>query len=132
MMDEIELFDLFKDQVFGDLIDLNKIYGEFTPIDWYVPSQDIWIEAKCRKEVYFTHRIQEKKYQELIKKENPWYVVQDDSGIYIYDLGQMDEPCWRNMLCTKTQFGPKELVYKSCGDLDPRKAVRFDSIFENN
>jgi hypothetical protein len=132
-MDEQDLYELFKDKVFGDLIDLNKIYGEFTSIDWYVPSQEIWIEAKCRKEVYFTHRIEQKKYNELIKKENPWYVVQDDSGIYIYDLAQLDEPCWREVWMKKTtEFGKSEYVIKSAADLDPRKRITFDSIFENN
>ena len=132
-MNEQDLYELFKEKLFGDLIDLNKEEGQYTPIDWYVPHQEIWIEAKCRKEVYPTHRIQEDKYNELIKKPIAWYVVQDDSGIYIYDLGQMPEPCWREVWMKKTtEFGKSEYVIKSAADLDPRKRITFDSIFENN
>jgi len=119
---EERLFQLIASRYTG-LVDLNK-EDSSTPIDWYWPQEDIWIEAKCRQEHYPTLFIEKIKYDKLISKKNSWYLNSTPQGIYVFVLQEMEEPYWieRKMMKTKFFSTDKDIVTKVVGELSIKKA----------
>ena len=119
---EERLFQLIASRYTG-LVDLNK-EDSSTPIDWYWPQEDIWIEANCRQEHYPTLFIEKIKYDKLISKKNSWYLNSTPQGIYVFVLQEMEEPYWieRKMMKTKFFSTDKDIVTKVVGELSIKKA----------
>jgi len=124
---EDQLFQLFRRE-YPDIIDLNE-ENEYSPVDWYIPSLNIHIEAKCRNRDFPTFYIEEIKYNKLIEYERCWYVNSDPTGIYAFDIHKFKNLVFVDKLVTKTQqFGRKELVWKSIGEI-PKQRVTY--LFNN-
>ena len=119
---EERLFQLMASRYTG-LVDLNK-EDSSTPIDWYWPQEDIWIEAKCRQEHYPTLFIEKIKYDKLISKKNSWYLNSTPQGIYVFVLQEMEEPYWieRKMMRSKFFSTDKDIITKVVGELSIKKA----------
>jgi hypothetical protein len=119
---EERLFQLIASRYTG-LVDLNK-EDSSTPIDWYWPQEDIWIEAKCRQEHYPTLFIEKIKYDKLISKKNSWYLNSTPQGIYVFVLQEMEEPYWieRKMMRSKFFSTDKDIITKVVGELSIKKA----------
>lgn len=110
------------------LVDLNK-ENKMSPIDWYYPEEDIWMEGKCRN----IHRngmfIQFDKYQELIKKEKCYYVNSTPEGIFLFNLKEMEEPVWREQNMEQSQqFKSSGRVPKLVAELPVSKAIQIDHL----
>lgn len=119
---EEQLFQLMASRYTG-LVDLNK-EDSSTPIDWYWPQEEIWIEAKCRQEHYPTLFIEKIKYDKLISKDKSWYLNSTPQGIYVFVLQEIEEPYWieRKMMKTKFFSTEKDIVTKVVGELNIKKA----------
>jgi hypothetical protein len=128
-MNEEELFRLMSTRYTG-LVDLNE-KDLHSLIDWHYPLRDIWMEAKCRDIAYNTLFIQKDKYDVLMEKENCWYVNSTPSGIYYFDLKDMEEPVWREQSMLKSTYynnGSTDVIKKLVGDLPTAKAVQIDHL----
>lgn len=113
---------------YNGLVDLNK-ENPMSPIDWYYPHEDIWIEGKCRN----VHRngmfIQKDKYEELMKKERCYYVNSTPEGIFLFNLKEMEEPVWREQNMEQSQqFKSIGRVPKLVAELPVSKAYQIDHL----
>lgn len=125
---EQQLFVLMK-IIHPDIIDLN-VQSTTSTLDWYVPSLDLYYEAKCRKYDGSTVFIQKDKWDELRKKNNARYINSTPSGIYWWDITNMEEPVFHPSSMKKSQefAGKNEYVKKEVGDLRKTKSQQIDQI----
>ena len=114
---EQDLFSLFQKR-YADIIDLN-VDNEFAPLDWYIPSLDTYIEAKCRKKDYPTIFVEKDKWDQMKQVERCWYVNSTPRGIYAFVLQEIEEPLFRERLMEKSQQfnGQGEYILKTVGEL---------------
>jgi|GEM_PF-590510 len=114
---EDKLFQLLKKR-YPDLINLNE-EEEFSPIDWYIPSTNTYIEGKCRKEDYPTLFVEKHKWNVMKNVENCWYINSTPRGIYVYIINEIEEPLFRNRIMEKSQLykGKGQYVHKEVGEL---------------
>lgn len=126
-MTEKDLFQYLK-TYFTDIVDLN-LDNQTSPIDWYIPSYNLYIEAKCRYEVYPTYWIEKDKYDKLISVENSWYLNSTPTGIYYWDTKTIDPIFYERKMTNTQQFGEQKLVDKLVADLLISKSMQIDHLF---
>lgn len=127
-LNEDSLFKLVQ-PYWTDIIDLN-VEDKSSPVDWYVPSTNIYYEAKCRViEERFLY-IEKKKYDAIITYPNVCYINSCADGIYIWELTRMEEPMWMTRYMEKSQEynGKGEIVPKEVGQVDIKNAIQIDHL----
>jgi len=117
--------------MYPDLIDLN-IENQHSPIDWYSPSTDTWIEYKQRHTHYVGLTIEKNKYDHLIQKEKSFYLNSTPEGIFFFPIKEIDEPCWDyKYMNDTTYFGHNDDVNKLQGEIYIGKSINIkDKIFK--
>lgn len=117
-LDQDQLFDLMKRTPrFRSLVDRNE-NNKFDSIDWYLPTEDLYIEGKCRKNEWDQYLIEKHKYDHLIQNKNCWYVSTGGNGIYAWDLHHLKDikhyqMHWVKRWCNETtQFGETKRIQK--------------------
>ena len=127
-LNEEQLYKLML-KMFSNLVDLN-IENPVAPIDWYNPDTDEWFEGKCRYVDKSTLFIEKDKWDELILKDKSFYVNSTLTGIYMWNIQEIEEPVWRNTAMFKSQqfTGKGEKVLKLVGDLPISKALQIDHL----
>jgi len=127
-LNEEQLYKLML-KMFSNLVDLN-IENPVAPIDWYNPDTDEWFEGKCRYVDKSTLFIEKDKWDELILKDKSFYVNSTLTGIYMWNIQEIEEPVWRNTVMFKSQqfTGKGEKVLKLVGDLPISKALQIDHL----
>ena len=127
-LNEEQLYKLML-KMFSNLVDLN-IENPVAPIDWYNPDTDEWFEGKCRYVDKSTLFIEKDKWDELILKDKSFYVNSTLTGIYMWNIQEIEEPVWRNTVMFKSQqfTGKEEKVLKLVGDLPISKALQIDHL----
>ena len=130
-LNERRLFYLFS-LIYKDLVDLN-INDPMSEVDWFIPSKNVFIEAKCRERHYGGKLfIEKKKYDALLKYENPYYVSSTPEGIWIWNLKNI-EPVWEKRKMNKTKlFYNRNKVDKIVAELDINIGKNLTDILITN
>ena len=124
---EEKLFQLMASRYTG-LIDLN-VENKQSPIDWYWPEGNIYMEGKCRKEHRLTLFIQKDKWDALRGKEKGWYVNSTPKGIYVWNVKEIEEPIWfKRSMQNSQEFENQSIVKKLVGELRVDKAIQIDHL----
>jgi hypothetical protein len=96
-------------------------------IDWYLPSEDLYIEGKCREYTGQSYLIEEKKYNSLIVHPNCWYVSSGGNGIFAWDLQEYikkNKMYFNQHIYPKTsKFEDNKNIKKSCDYLPIDEAI---------
>lgn len=121
--------------IFPDIYKI-EVNPPYDPIDFHVPSSNLYIEHKTRGEEDARHFFEEQggitldkpKYDDLMKEEHPYFINSTNIGLFIWNLRLIGELDWR--LTTKSpraNTGDKRhqtetnfitnLSYKKCNDL---------------
>lgn len=128
-LSEQDLFLLFQKR-YPDIIDFN-IENEFAPLDWYIPSLDTYIEAKCRKDDYKTLFVQKDKWDQMLSVKECWYVNSTPRGIYAFIVQEIEEPIFydRNMNKSQLYAGKGKRVPKLIAELPIKKcSMQLDHL----
>ena len=124
---EKQLFELMSTRYTG-LIDLT-IDNPTSLIDWYLPSSNTYMEAKCRKKHYETIIIQKDKWDVLIQKESSWYVDSTPNGIWYFDIHKIEEPNWREKYLPQSQqFYSQGDIIKIIGEIPINTGEQLDHL----
>ena len=93
------------------------------------------IEIKIRDVVYDTHYIQVDKFYNLLMagealNKNPFYLVKDPSGVYIYDLNELKEEIITSEIVPKyapyqTEFVNNKKITKYFYELDKYNSLNL-------
>ena len=127
-MNELILFDFLKFNLYPDLERAPGIYDAF---DCTSAKAGHFIELKCRQTHYSTLLIEQMKYRKLMEQAYhrellPFYINSTPSGIYSFDLTDMDEPQWHtHQMPATTEFEDTNRVEKIVGYLDIEEAVKL-------
>ncbi|CAK0759523.1 conserved hypothetical protein [Gammaproteobacteria bacterium] len=127
-MNELILFDFLKFNLYPDLERAPGIYDAF---DCTSAKAGHFIELKCRQTHYSTLLIEQMKYRKLMEQAYhrellPFYINSTPSGIYSFDLTDMDEPQWHtHQMPATTEFENTDKVEKIVGYLDIEEAVKL-------
>lgn len=127
-MNELILFDFLKFNLYPDLERAPGIYDAF---DCTSAKAGHFIELKCRQTHYSTLLIEQMKYRKLMEQAYhrellPFYINSTPSGIYSFDLTDMDEPQWHtHQMPATTEFEDTNKVEKVVGYLDIEEAVKL-------
>jgi hypothetical protein len=112
-MIEKELFMIIK-TIIPDL----EQTEQFSYYDCYSKYHKAHIELKCRKTHYDNLVIEKIKYYKL-KKVNSWYINSTPIGIFSFDIQNIQEPKWFDvMMPTTTQFNNNQQIIKQIGYLN--------------
>ena len=113
-MTEELLFNLLK-KIIPDLVTT----AEYSFRDAYSYKYKLSLELKCRTKNYKEILIEKIKYDKLILCSNIRYINSMPSGIYSFNLKEMDEPLWfEKELPINTQFGNNKKIIKIVSLLD--------------
>ena len=127
-MNELVLFDFLKFNLYPDLERAPGIYDAF---DCHSQKAGHFIELKCRQTHYSTLLIEQMKYRKLMEQAYhrellPFYINSTPSGIYSFDLTDMDEPQWHtHQMPATTEFEDTNKVEKVVGYLDIEEAIKL-------
>ena len=127
-MNELILFDFLKFNLYPDLERAPGIYDAF---DCTSAKAGHFIELKCRQTHYSTLLIEQMKYRKLMEQAYhrellPFYINSTPSGIYSFDLTDMDEPQWHtHQMPATTEFEDTNKVEKVVGYLPIDEAIRL-------
>ena len=124
------LFDWFKNTRFSDIEQTSR----YSYTDAYIPSLNVYVEFKCRKEHYDALLIEKAKWNYLHKLPNCRYVNSTPRGIYSFNILSIPRPSWHmRVLPRTTQFKDIDKIIKEVGYLHIRQAVELtDSFLEYN
>jgi hypothetical protein len=127
---EKTLFDWFKDTRFSDIQQTSK----YSYTDAYIPSLNVYVEFKCRREHYDALLIEKAKWKYLHKLSNCRYINSTPRGIYSFNMSVMAQPSWHMRVMPRTtNFENKDKIIKEVGYLHIRQAVELtDSFLEYN
>jgi hypothetical protein len=124
---EDQLFKLMKKR-YSNLIDLN-VKDKQSKIDWYDPDSNTWFEGKCRDVDLLSLFIKKDKWDVLKQKENAYYVNSTLSGIYMWNINEVQEPLWREQSMEQSQqFKSYGRIKKEVGDLYIKDAIQIDQL----
>jgi hypothetical protein len=113
-MNEEILFKLLK-KIIPDL----KTTTQYSFRDGYSHKYKLSLELKCRTKDYKEILIEKSKYDNLILCSNIRYINSMPSGIYSFNLKNIDEPLWfEKELPINTQFGNNKKIIKVVSLLD--------------
>jgi hypothetical protein len=119
-MIEKELFIIMKTLI----PDLEQM-EEFSYYDCYSKYHKAHIELKCRKTHYDNLMIEKIKYDKL-KKVNSWYINSTPIGIYSFNIQEIEEPKWSDvMMPITTEFGNNKQIIKSIGLININSAKKI-------
>jgi hypothetical protein len=127
-LDQFELFDLMKQIPRFRSLEWRS-EDIMDRIDWYLPTEDLHIEGKCRRETYEDYIIEKDKFEELMKYDNCWYISSGGNGIFAWDLKELInvtkyKMCWGWYLMNdKTEFGEPKKVWKETEKLHIAYAI---------
>jgi hypothetical protein len=127
-MNELILFDFLKFNLYPDLERAPGIYDAF---DCTSAKAGHFIELKCRQTHYSTLLIEQMKYRKLMEQAYhrellPFYINSTPSGIYSFDLTDMDEPQWHtHQMPATTEFEDTNKVEKVVGYLPIEEAIKL-------
>ena len=124
------LFDWFKNTRFSDI----EQTSQYSYTDAYIPSLNVYVEFKCRREHYDALLIEKAKWNYLHKLPNCRYVNSTPRGIYSFNIPSIPRPSWHmRVLPRTTQFKDIDKIIKEVGYLHIRQAVELtDSFLEYN
>ena len=124
------LFDWFKNTRFSDIEQTSR----YSYTDAYIPSLNVYVEFKCRREHYDALLIEKAKWNYLHKLPNCRYVNSTPRGIYSFNILSIPRPSWHmRVLPRTTQFKDIDKIIKEVGYLHIRQAVELtDSFLEYN
>ena len=127
---EKDLFDWFKNTRFSDIEQTSR----YSYTDAYIPSLNVYVEFKCRREHYDALLIEKAKWNYLHKLPNCRYVNSTPRGIYSFNILSIPRPSWHmRVLPRTTQFKDIDKIIKEVGYLHIRQAVELtDSFLEYN
>ena len=127
---EKDLFNWFKNTRFSDIEQTSR----YSYTDAYIPSLNVYVEFKCRKEHYDALLIEKAKWNYLHKLPNCRYVNSTPRGIYSFNILSIPRPSWHmRVLPRTTQFKDIDKIIKEVGYLHIRQAVELtDSFLEYN
>lgn len=127
---EKDLFDWFKNTRFSDI----EQTSQYSYTDAYIPSLNVYVEFKCRREHYDALLIEKAKWNYLHKLPNCRYVNSTPRGIYSFNIPSIPRPSWHmRVLPRTTQFKNIDKIIKEVGYLHIRQAVELtDSFLEYN
>ena len=127
-MNEKQLFDYVKQNVYKDLV---KSTGTYDSFDCTSEQSNAYIELKCRYKHYPELLIEKSKYDRLIIQANskgmiPLYINSTPQGQWSFDLSKITEPAWSNRLMpATTEFTNTRKVIKAVGFLDITQGVEI-------
>lgn len=125
-LNEKGLFQLMKKR-YPDLIDLN-FKDKYSNIDWFSPSQDLWIEGKCRSKHFQTLYIEEKKYQ-LLRERCGIYVSSTPEGIFAFYPCDNPELFFSdNKMRASTFYGGEDKVPKSTAHIRLNQCLNLEHL----
>ena len=126
LINEKTLFELFKNHPKYNSIEWRS-KNQYDVIDWYIVELDYHIEGKCRIGNHYSHLIEKKKFEELKKHPNSFYVSTNENGIFMWDVHHQyafQDIFWRmEMLPETTKFNNIKKVKKEVGYLNPAYAI---------
>ena len=127
---EKDLFNWFKNTRFSDI----EQTSQYSYTDAYIPSLNVYVEFKCRREHYDALLIEKAKWNYLHKLPNCRYVNSTPRGIYSFNIPSIPRPSWHmRVLPRTTQFKNIDKIIKEVGYLHIRQAVELtDSFLEYN
>ena len=127
-MNEAELFNHLKSEMYPDLV---KSEGTYDSFDCISEKAGHFIELKCRHTHYSDLLIEQMKYRKLIEQSCelnllPFYINSTPQGIYSFDLTEIAEPEWVSHLMPATsEFENRAKVQKLVGYLLIEDAIRL-------
>ena len=127
-MNEAELFNHLKSEMYPDLV---KSEGTYDSFDCISEKAGHFIELKCRHTHYSDLLIEQMKYRKLIEQSCelnllPFYINSTPQGIYSFDLTEIAEPEWVSHLMPATsEFENRAKVQKLVGYLLVEDAIRL-------
>lgn len=127
---EKDLFNWFKNTRFSDI----EQTSQYSYTDAYIPSINVYVEFKCRREHYDALLIEKAKWNYLHKLPNCRYVNSTPRGIYSFNMSSIPRPTWHmRVLPRTTQFKDIDKIIKEVGYLHIRQAIELtDSFLEYN
>jgi hypothetical protein len=115
--------------IFPDIYKI-EVKPPYDPIDFHVPSSNLYIEHKQRKGLFFEDgmTMDKPKYDELIKEERPYFLNSTPLGIFIWNVRLLGELEWiitdkspksnRGLKKNEMETNPiTYLPYDKCNDL---------------
>jgi hypothetical protein len=127
-MNELELFNHLKSEMYPDLV---KSEGTYDSFDCISDKAGHFIELKCRQTHYADLLIEQLKYRALIEQAVernllPFYINSTPQGIYSFDLTEIPEPEWvTHLMPASTEFENRAKVPKLVGYLLLEDAIRL-------
>ena len=122
---ENALFELLKKRY----PNIEKIEDEFSTIDCYDASTDIYYELKCRYEHYNELLIEKQKYLALLEKRESYYVSSTPKGIWMFHIQSIEDPVWfEKELKHSTYFNKPEIVVKEIGYISTKKGLELTQL----
>jgi len=128
MIEEYDLFEFLKREMYPDLVQSTGTYDAFDCISQLAGH---YIELKCRRTHYLTLLIEKTKYQHLIQYSAerdllPFYINSTPLGVYSFDLTEIAEPEWQKQeLPIVTDFYDRGSKMKMVGYLDIKDAIEI-------
>ena len=120
------LFDWFKNTRFSDIEQTSR----YSYTDAYIPSLNVYVEFKCRKQHYDALLIEKSKWKHLYKLPNCRYVNSTPRGIYSFNMSSIPRPTWHmRVLPRTTQFKDIDKIIKEVGYLHIRQAIELTYSF---
>jgi hypothetical protein len=108
---------------------IKKIEDEFSTIDCYDASTDIYYELKCRYEHYNELLIEKQKYLALLEQRESYYVCSTPKGIWMLQIQSIEEPVWFDKeLIHSTYFNKPEIVVKEIGYISTKKGLELTQL----
>jgi hypothetical protein len=108
---------------------IKKIEDEFSTIDCYDASTDIYYELKCRYDHYNELLIEKQKYLALLDKRESYYVSSTPKGIWMFHIQSIEEPVWfEKELKHSTYFNKPEIVIKEIGYISTKKGLELTQL----
>lgn len=115
--------------IFTDIYKI-EVKPPYDPIDFHVPSSNLFIEHKERFGVFYEDgmTLDKPKYDELMKEEHPYFLNSTPLGIFIWNVRLLGELEWvitdkspksnRGLKKNETETNPiTYLPYEKCNDL---------------
>jgi hypothetical protein len=127
-MNEEQLFNHLKSEMYPDLVKSEGIYDSF---DCISDKAGHFIELKCRQTHYLDLLVEQIKYRALIEQATqrnllPFYINSTPLGIYSFDLTDLPEPQWlTHLMPASTEFDNKAKVPKIVGYFLVEDAIRL-------
>lgn len=120
-LDEDKLFRLFK-RKYIDIIRLD----EYSAVDFFIPSNGVYLEVKCRNKHYDTLFLEKIKYDKLIEYEKCYYICSTPDGIWGWNIKKLNNIIFKERKMNKsTHYMNRYNVKKLVAELDIKDGVNI-------